>query len=100
MAGGGFGRRAIPSCDYVVESPLLPKLLTSKDCVTHPRLFGHEKMTCALVTTALLHLHRAQIAFGPKGEILYGITSVGQSIVQGSPSRRVLMKDGIDGNDR
>ncbi len=98
MAGGGFGRRAIPSCDYVVESTQVAKAAYEQG-LRHPiqTIWTREDdMRAGYYRPS--HLHRAQIAFGPKGEILaWDHVVVGQSIVQGSPFEGFLMKDGIDG---
>jgi isoquinoline 1-oxidoreductase beta subunit len=93
MAGGGFGRRALPTSANAIEAAQVAKLvpgtpvkvmLTREDDVRG----GYYRP---------LHVHRAKIGFDASGRILaWQHVIVGQSIVAGSPFEG-LIKDGIDG---
>ena len=72
MAGGGFGRRAIPSSEYVVEVPLgaareagvnapIRTLWSREDDIQG----GYHRP---------MHPHRAKVGFDAQGKVLPGIT--------------------------
>ncbi len=91
--GGGFGRRANPASDYIVEAAKIAKAVraplklvwTREDDMRsgYYRPMWHSRITAALdasgAITAWTH------------------TIVGQSIIEGTPFASFLIKDGIDG---
>ncbi|MBC3879976.1 xanthine dehydrogenase family protein molybdopterin-binding subunit [Undibacterium sp. LX40W] len=98
MAGGGFGRRAIPSCDYVTESAQLTKLAYAMGITAPIRTMWSREDDMRGGYYRPAHLHRAEIAYDDQGKVLaWDHVIVGQSIVAGSPFESFLMKDGIDG---
>lgn len=98
MAGGGFGRRAIPTCDYVTESAQLSKLAYAMGIKEPIRTMWSREDDMRGGYYRPAHLHRAEIAYDDKAKILaWDHVIAGQSIVAGSPFEAFLIKDGIDG---
>jgi isoquinoline 1-oxidoreductase beta subunit len=97
MAGGGFGRRAVPTSDYLVEAAQVAKAWKAS---------GHSG-ALKLVWTRTddlrggyyrpLHVHRAEIGFDERGRVLgWKHTIVGQSILMGTPFESFMVKNGVD----
>ncbi len=98
MAGGGFGRRAVPTCDYVTESAHLTKLALAMGIKAPIRTMWSREDDIHGGYYRPAHLHKAEIAYDDKGRVLaWDHVIVGQSIVAGSPFESFLIKDGIDG---
>ena len=98
MAGGGFGRRAIPTCDYVTESAQLSKIAYAMGVKAPIRTLWSREDDMRGGYYRPAHLHRAEIAYDDTGKVLaWDHVIVGQSIVAGSPFEAFLIKDGIDG---
>ncbi len=97
MAGGGFGRRAVPTSDYVAEAAAVAKSW---------RAAGHgEPIKVMWTREDDLHggyyrpayLHRVDIGFNGSGRIMgWKHMVVGQSIAAGTAMAPFLMKNGID----
>lgn len=97
MAGGGFGRRAVPSSDYLVEAARVADAW---------RLAGHSgplKIVWSREDDIRggyyrpMHVHRAEIGFDDKGQVLgWSHTIVGQSILMGTPFEAFMVKNGVD----
>jgi isoquinoline 1-oxidoreductase beta subunit len=93
MAGGGFGRRAVPTSDYIVEAVNVAKawgkgpvkvVWSREDDIKG----GYYRPS---------HVHRAEIGFDAKGNILaWDHAIVGQSIVTGTPFEQFMVKNGVD----
>lgn len=97
MAGGGFGRRAIPSSDYVVEACHVAKAARAAGVNAPVRTLWSREDDVKGGYYRPLHLHRAEIGFDAQGKILaWDHIIVGQSIVKGSPFEKFMVKDGID----
>lgn len=98
MAGGGFGRRAVPTSDYGVEAAQLAKAW---------RKAGHREPVKVIWSREddihggyyrPMYVHRAEIGLDDKGNILaWNHTIVGQSILAGTPFEKMMVKNGIDG---
>jgi isoquinoline 1-oxidoreductase subunit beta len=98
MAGGGFGRRAIPSSDYVVEACQVAKAARAAGVAGPVRVLWSREDDIKGGYYRPMHLHRAEIGFDAQGNILgWDHVIVGQSILKGSPFEAFLVKDGIDG---
>lgn len=90
--GGGFGRRATPSSDFVTEaahvakaSGLPVKVVWTREDDTRGGYYRP------------MALHRAQAALGPDGlPAAWRQTVVCQSILAGTPFEAMMVKDGID----
>jgi len=97
MAGGGFGRRAIPSSDYVVEACAVARAVRSAGIDAPVRTLWSREDDIKGGYYRPMHLHRAEIGFDAKGEILgWNHVIVGQSILKGSPFEAFMVKDGVD----
>jgi isoquinoline 1-oxidoreductase beta subunit len=98
MAGGGFGRRAIPTSDYVVEASNVAKAARAAGISGPVRTLWSREDDIRGGYYRPLHVHRAEIGFDAQGNILaWDHVIVGQSILKGSPFEDFLVKDGIDG---
>ena len=97
MAGGGFGRRAIPTSDYVVEACGIAKAARTAGITAPVRTLWSREDDIKGGYYRPMHVHRAEIGFDAKGKILaWDHTIVGQSITKGSPFEAFMIKNGID----
>jgi isoquinoline 1-oxidoreductase beta subunit len=97
MAGGGFGRRAISTSDYVVEACQVAKAARAAGLDGPVRTLWSREDDIKGGYYRPMHVHRAEIGFDDKGNILaWDHVIVGQSILKGSPFEEYLVKDGID----
>jgi isoquinoline 1-oxidoreductase beta subunit len=97
MAGGGFGRRAIPTSDYVVEACHVAKAARAAGLNAPVRTLWSREDDIKGGYYRPMHVHRAEMGFDEKGNILaWDHVIVGQSILKGSPFEEFMVKDGID----
>ncbi len=97
MAGGGFGRRAIPTSDYVVEACGVAKAARTAGITAPVRTLWSREDDIKGGYYRPMHVHRAEIGFDAEGKILaWDHTIVGQSILKGSPFEAFMVKNGID----
>jgi isoquinoline 1-oxidoreductase beta subunit len=97
MAGGGFGRRAIPTSDYVVEACQVAKAARAAGVNAPVRTLWSREDDVKGGYYRPLHVHRAEIGFDAQGNILaWDHVIVGQSILKGSPFEDFMVKNGID----
>ncbi len=97
MAGGGFGRRAIPTSDYVVEACGVAKAARTAGINAPVRTLWSREDDIKGGYYRPMHVHRAEIGFDAQGKILaWDHTIVGQSITKGSPFEAFMVKNGID----
>lgn len=97
MAGGGFGRRAIPSSDYVVEACAVAKAARGAGLNAAVRTLWSREDDIKGGYYRPMHVHRAEIGLDAQGNILaWDHVIVGQSIVSGSPFEAFMVKDGVD----
>ncbi len=97
MAGGGFGRRAVPSSDYLVEAAHIAKAWRASGKNTPLKVVwsreddirgGYYRPAC---------VHRVEIGLAANGQVQsWTHRIVGQSILKGTPFEQWLVKDGID----
>lgn len=98
MAGGGFGRRAIPSSDYVVEAAQVAKAALAAGLSAPVRLLWSREDDIKGGYYRPMHLHTARIGFDGQGRIqAWDHVIVGQSILAGTPFEPMMVKNGIDG---
>ncbi len=99
MAGGGFGRRAIASSDYVVEACTIAKVAQTAAGVMAPiRTLWSREYDIKGGYYRPMHLYAAKIGFDAQGKIsAWDHMIVGQSTLGGTPFEPMLVKDGIDG---
>jgi isoquinoline 1-oxidoreductase beta subunit len=97
-AGGGFGRRAIATSDYVVEACTIAKAARAAGLQAPLRTLWSREDDIRGGYYRPMHLHRARIGFDAQGRVLaWDHVIVGQSIVGGTPFEAMLVKNGIDG---
>ncbi|MBX3604345.1 MAG: xanthine dehydrogenase family protein molybdopterin-binding subunit [Piscinibacter sp.] len=97
-AGGGFGRRAIATSDYVVEACTIARAARAAGLDAPVRTLWSREDDIRGGYYRPMHLHRAQIGFDAQGRVLaWDHVIVGQSILTGTPFEPMLVKDGIDG---
>ncbi len=97
MAGGGFGRRGVPTADYVVEACTVAKLVRAAGLNVTVRVMWSREDDIKGGYYRPMHVHRAEIGFDAKGRVLaWDHVVVGQSIAQGTPFEGFMIKDGID----
>jgi len=98
MAGGGFGRRASPQSDFVVEACNVAKAAKAGGLGAPIRTVWSREDDIKGGYYRPMHVHRAEIGFDAQGKVLaWDHVIVGQSIVGGTPFEAFLVKDGIDG---
>ncbi|MFZ6713120.1 molybdopterin cofactor-binding domain-containing protein [Undibacterium sp. TC9W] len=97
MAGGGFGRRAIPTSDYVVEACNVTKAAVAAGLDAPVRTLWSREDDVKGGYYRPMHVHRADIGFDAQGNILgWDHVIVGQSIVSGTPFEGMMVKNGVD----
>jgi len=98
MAGGGFGRRAVPNSDYVVEAAHVAKAWAGAGHAEPVKMIWSREDDVKGGFYRPLHVHRARIALDASGKVLaWEHRIVAQSIIKGSPFEGFLIKNGIDG---
>jgi len=91
-AGGGFGRRANPVADYIVEACEIAKEIKVPVKVVWTR---EDDIRGGYYRPA--YLHRVEAGLDAKGAVVgWKHAIVGQSIVTGTPFEGFLVKNGID----
>jgi isoquinoline 1-oxidoreductase beta subunit len=97
MAGGGFGRRAIPSSEYVVEACGIAKAARGAGLNAPIRTVWSREDDIKGGYYRPMHLHRARIGFDAQGQVLaWDHALVGQSIITGTFFEGMMVKNGID----
>jgi len=99
-AGGGFGRRAVPTSDYLREGASIARTWHER----HGAQGGPVKVMWSREDDIKggyyrpAHLHRVKVALDGQGQVLaWDHVIVGQSILKGTPFEAFMVKDGIDG---
>ena len=97
MAGGGFGRRGIPSSDYVVEACSVAKAASAAGLTAPVRILWSREDDIKGGYYRPMHVHRAEIGFDANGQVLaWDHVIVGQSIMDGTAFAAFMVKDGVD----
>jgi isoquinoline 1-oxidoreductase subunit beta len=98
MAGGGFGRRAVPSSDYLVEAAQVMKAWRASGGKGPLKIMWTREDDIKGGYYRPSHVHRAEIGLAANGTVeAWQHRIVGQSILIGTPFEAFLVKDGIDG---
>lgn len=98
MAGGGFGRRGVPSSDYVVEACEIAKAARASGLDAPVRTVWSREDDIRGGYYRPMHLHRARIGFDAQGRVLaWDHVIVGQSITSGTLFESMMVKNGVDG---
>jgi len=97
MSGGGFGRRAVPTSDYLVEAANVVKAWRASGQSGPLKIVWSREDDIRGGYYRPMHVHRAEIGFDEKGKVLgWKHTIVGQSILMGTPFEQYLVKNGVD----
>jgi len=99
-AGGGFGRRAVPTSDYLREGAGIAKAWYERqgDKAGPVKVMWSREDDIRGGYYRPAHLHTVDAALDEKGKVLaWDHVIVGQSLVKGTPFEGFLVKDGVDG---
>ncbi|MCA3188129.1 MAG: xanthine dehydrogenase family protein molybdopterin-binding subunit [Cupriavidus sp.] len=97
MAGGGFGRRAVPTSDYLVESANVLRAWVANGHTQPLKVMWSREDDIKGGYYRPLHVHRARIGVDAQGKVVgWQHTIVGQSIITGTPFEPMMVKNGVD----
>ncbi len=97
MAGGGFGRRAVPTSDYIVEAVNVAKAWRAAGHTGPVKLMWSREDDIKGGYYRPAYVHRADIGLDAKGNIVaWDHAIVGQSIISGTPFEPFMVKNGVD----
>jgi isoquinoline 1-oxidoreductase beta subunit len=97
FAGGGFGRRAVPTSDYLVEAAQIAKAWRAAGRSGPLKIVWSREDDIRGGYYRPMHVHRAQIGFDDTGRVIaWQHRIVGQSIIAGTPFEPYMVKDGVD----
>jgi isoquinoline 1-oxidoreductase subunit beta len=97
MGGGGFGRRAVPSSEYVLEAVAVAKALATAGKRAPVKVMWSREDDVKAGYYRPMTVHRAEIGFDAQGKVLaWDHRIVSQSIVTGSPFEGFMVKEGVD----
>jgi isoquinoline 1-oxidoreductase beta subunit len=97
MAGGGFGRRAVPSSDYVVEAANVAKAYNAAGHRGPVKVIWSREDDIRGGYYRPMHLHRVDIGMDNGGKVVgWNHVIVGQSITKGTPFESAMIKNGVD----
>jgi isoquinoline 1-oxidoreductase beta subunit len=92
LAGGGFGRRANPVSDYIVEACEI-----ARDVKVPVKVVWTREDDIRGGFYRPMYVHRVEVGLDGQGAIAgWNHTLVGASIVAGTPFEPMMVKDGID----
>jgi isoquinoline 1-oxidoreductase beta subunit len=92
MAGGGFGRRANPVSDYIVEACEI-----ARDVKVPVKVVWTREDDIKGGFYRPMYVHRVEAGLDAGGNVIaWNHTVVGQSITGGTPFEGMMVKDGID----
>jgi isoquinoline 1-oxidoreductase beta subunit len=97
LAGGGFGRRANPSSDYVVEAVHVARAAKAAGIDAPVKVIWTREDDMRGGYYRPLHVHRVSVGVDARGlPAAWQHTIVGQSIVKGTAFEKFMVKDGVD----
>jgi isoquinoline 1-oxidoreductase subunit beta len=97
MAGGGFGRRATPTGEWVREAAAVAKGLADRGQRAPVKVVWSREDDMKAGYYRPLTVHRAEIGFDDSGKILaWDHRIVSQSILTGSPFEPFMVQKGVD----
>ena len=97
MAGGGFGRRAVPTSDYIVEAVNVAKVYKAAGHAGPVKIIWSREDDIKGGYYRPSHVHNAEIGLDDKGNIVaWNHSIVGQSIISGTPFEPMMVKNGVD----
>jgi len=97
LAGGGFGRRANPTSDYLVEAVQVAKAMKTAGIDAPVKVIWSREDDIKGGYYRPAHVHRVVVGTDAKGmPSAWQHTIVGQSILKGTAFEKFLVKDGVD----
>jgi isoquinoline 1-oxidoreductase beta subunit len=97
MAGGGFGRRAVPTSDFVVEAVNIAKAWKAAGHGGPIKMIWSREDDIKGGYYRPSHVHRAELKLDAQGKILaWDHVIVGQSIAAGTPFEGFMIQKGVD----
>jgi isoquinoline 1-oxidoreductase subunit beta len=97
MGGGGFGRRAVPTSEYVLDAVSVAKALATSGKRAPVKVMWSREDDMKAGYYRPMTVHRAEIGFDAQGKVLgWDHRIVSQSIVTGSPFESFMVKAGVD----
>jgi isoquinoline 1-oxidoreductase beta subunit len=97
MAGGGFGRRAVPTSDYLVEAANVLRTWVANGHTDPVKVIWSREDDIRGGYYRPLHVHRAHIGLDAQGRVVgWQHTIVGQSILKGTPFEPFMVRNGVD----
>jgi isoquinoline 1-oxidoreductase beta subunit len=97
FAGGGFGRRANPVSDYVVEAVQVAKAMRQGGIDAPVKVIWSREDDMRGGYYRPMHVHRVAVGLDDKGmPAAWQHTIVGQSILKGTAFEKVMVKNGVD----
>jgi isoquinoline 1-oxidoreductase beta subunit len=97
MAGGGFGRRATPTGEWVREAVGVAKALAATGVQAPVKVVWSREDDMKAGYYRPLTVHRAEIGFDDTGRVLaWDHRIVSQSILSGSPFEPFMVQKGVD----
>ncbi|CAH0446588.1 Isoquinoline 1-oxidoreductase subunit beta [Ralstonia syzygii subsp. syzygii] len=97
MAGGGFGRRAVPTSDYVVEAASVAKAYAAAGHSGPVKVIWSREDDIRGGYYRPMHLHRVDIGLDGSGKVLgWNHVIVGQSITKNTLFEPYTFKNGVD----
>ena len=97
MGGGGFGRRAVPTSDYLLESVAVAKALAAAGQRAPVKVIWSREDDLRAGYYRPFTVHRAEIGFDADGRVLgWDHRIVSQSILAGTPFEAMMIREGVD----
>jgi len=97
LAGGGFGRRANPTSDYLVEAVQVAKAMKTAGIDAPVKVIWSREDDIKGGYYRPAHVHRVVVGTDAKGmPSAWQHMIVGQSILKGTAFEKFLVKDGVD----
>jgi len=97
FAGGGFGRRANPNSDFMVEAVNVAKAMRQAGIEAPVKVIWSREDDMHGGYYRPLHLHRVQVGLDGKSmPVAWRHSVVGQSIAKGTLFEKMLIKNGAD----
>ncbi|MBX2868875.1 MAG: xanthine dehydrogenase family protein molybdopterin-binding subunit [Acidiferrobacterales bacterium] len=97
FAGGGFGRRATPTSDYLADTAKVMKAWTAAGRTEPLKVMWSREDDVRGGYYRPFTMHRASIGLSDDGDVVsWDHTIVAPSILKGTAFEPMLMKDGID----
>lgn len=97
MAGGGFGRRGLPTSDYVVEACTIAKAAQAAGIDAPIQTLWSREDDIRGGYYRPMQVHHAEIGFDAQGKVLaWDHVIVGQSIMAGTFFEGAMVKGGVD----